>query len=198
MLTAWCSKDFEIFGVWKGTKVVFFSCVGDRKPTLTDEEESGSSTSSCEEPMRERHSSDTASAESPQAGQDQNQQNPVRKEDYDSSATETADERQTPEHYQGSATITPVNNDGQPRQNTSPLTVKDLMLNVIEFSLMKNAGSQQPQHPPTSGMAPTISSILNNDANDVTIVSEYNLANPPRPQRNDLSLAKLVTPLIGE
>lgn len=172
-------------------------CLGDRKPTLTDEEESGSSTSSCEEqPIRERHSSDTASAESPQAAPDQ-PQNPARKEDYDSSATETADERQTPEHYQGSATITPVNNDGQPRQNTSPLTVKDLMLNVIEFSLMKNPGAQQTQHPPTSGMAPTISSILNNDANEVTIIGEYNLNNQPRQQRNDLSLAKLVTPLIG-
>lgn len=172
-------------------------CLGDRKPTLTDEEESGSSTSSCEEqPIRERHSSDTASAESPQAICDQ-PQNPAKKEDYDSSATETADERQTPEHYQGSATITPVNNDGQPRQNTSPLTVKDLMLNMIEISLMKNAGAQQPQHPPTSGLTPTISSILNNDANEVTIVSEYNLNSQPRPQRNDISLAKLVTPLIG-
>lgn len=45
----------------------FEACLGDRKPQLTDEEESGSSTSSCEEPIRERHSSDTASAESPPA-----------------------------------------------------------------------------------------------------------------------------------
>lgn len=171
------------------------SCLGDRKPTLTDEEESGSSTSSCEEPMRDRHSSDTASAaESPPVTQNQNQ-NPIKKEDYDSSATETADEAQTPDHYQGSATITPVTNDGQLRQNSSPLSVKDLVLNVIEFQLMKNPGNQQIQTPPTSGMAPTISSILNNDSNEVTIVSEYNL--PQRPPRSDLSLAKLVTPLIG-
>jgi hypothetical protein len=168
---------------------------GDRKPTLTDEEESGSSTSSCEEPMRDRHSSDTASAaESPPVVQNQTQ-NPTKKEDYDSSATETADEAQTPDHYQGSATITPVTNDGQLRQNSSPLSVKDLVLNVIELQLMKNPGGQI-QNPPTSGMAPTISSILNNDSNEVTIVSEYSL-NPQRPPRNDLSLAKLVTPLIG-
>lgn len=96
-----------------------------------------------------------------------------------------------------SATITPVNSDGQPRQNSSPKTVKDLMLNVIEISLMKNAGSQNPHNPPTSGIAPTISSILNNDSNEVTIVSEYNLNNQHRPQRNDLNIAKLLTPLIG-
>lgn len=181
------------------------NCLGDRKPTLTDEEESGSSTSSCEEPIRdrERHSSDTASAaESPPViGQGQNQ-NPVKKEDYDSSATETADEAQTPDHYQGSATITPVTNDGQPRQNTSPLSVKDLVLNVIEISLMKNPGGQQqtPNPPASGGMAPTISSILNNDSNEVTIVSEYNLNNSNNQQRqprSDISIAKMVTPLIG-
>ncbi|KAK9751775.1 hypothetical protein QE152_g4752 [Popillia japonica] len=171
------------------------SCLGDRKPTLTDEEESGSSTSSCEEPLRERHSSDTVSAESPPVNHEQ-PANPARKEDYDSSATETADEGQTPDHYQGTATITPVNPDGQTRQNTSPLTVKDLMLNVIERSLKKPSGPQQPQLLLSSGMAPTISSILN-DSNEVTIVSEYNLNNqPPRSQRNEISIAKL-TPLIG-
>ncbi|KAL3271042.1 hypothetical protein HHI36_021542 [Cryptolaemus montrouzieri] len=190
-------------------------CLGDRKPTLTDEEESGSSTSSCEEqPVttlrtgtvteRERHSSDTASAESPPAISGPSQA-PIKKEDYDSSATETADEAQTPDHYQGSATITPVAADGQPRQNASPLSVKDLVLNVIEFSLMKNAGNQpQNQNPPTSGITPTISSILNNDSNEVTIVSEYNLNNSQqqgvvqqRQVRNDMNIAKLVTPLIG-
>lgn len=177
-------------------------CLGDRKPTLTDEEESGSSTSSCEEPMRERHSSDTASAESPPVLQEPNQQLPIKKEDYDSSATETADEGQPPDHYQSSATITVVNSDGQnSRQNSSPLTVKDLMFNVIELSVMKTAGAQsQVQHPPTSGLAPTISSILNNDSNEVTIVSEYNLNNmqpPVRTTRNELSITKLVTPLIA-
>ncbi|XP_044763317.1 nuclear receptor corepressor 1 isoform X1 [Coccinella septempunctata] len=195
------------------------SCLGDRKPTLTDEEESGSSTSSCEDqPVttlrstavaeRERHSSDTASAaESPPAMAGSSQV-PIKKEDYDSSATETADEAQTPDHYQGSATITPVVADGQPRQNASPLSVKDLVLNVIEFSLMKNPGNQQQgQNPPTSsGITPTISSILEQDLNDVTIVSEYSLNSQQQQQsvvqqqrqvRNDMNIAKLVTPLIG-
>lgn len=192
------------------------SCLGDRKPTLTDEEESGSTTSSCEDqPVttlrttsvteRERHSSDTASAaESPPALAGSSQV-PIKKEDYDSSATETADEAQTPDHYQGSATITPVVPDGQPRQNASPLSVKDLVLNVIEFSLMKNPGNQQQnQNPPTSGIAPTISSILEQDhLNDVSIINEYSLNTPQqsvvqqRQVRNDMNIAKLVTPLIG-
>lgn len=181
-------------------------CLGeDRKPTLSTDEESGSSTSSCEESLLDgdRHSSDTASAaESPPVqGSGDNQ---AKKVDYDSSATETADEAQTPDHYQGSATITPVTNDGQSRQNAS-LSVKDLVLNMIEISLMKNTGSQQPmQNPPTSGITPTISSILNSDSNEVTIVSEYNLNNlnnqPQRPQaqqRPDINIAKLVNPLIA-
>lgn len=75
------------------------------------------------------------------------------------------------------------------------------MFNVIELSVMKTAGAQpQSQHPPTSGLAPTISSILNNDSNEVTIVSEYNLNNmqpPVRTARNELSITKLVTPLIA-
>nr|XP_022902723.1 uncharacterized protein LOC111415336 [Onthophagus taurus] len=195
------------------------SCLGDRKPTLTDEEESGSSTSSCEEPVsggRERHSSDTVSAESPPVNHENREKNPTRKEDYDSSATETADEGQTPDHYQGSATITPVHPDGQRQIITSPITVKDMMLKVIERSLKKTSSGQQPQQPPGApggpviGMAPTISSILN-DSNEVTIVSEYTLPNQPQSrqqqllqsshhpqqqQRNEISIDKL-TPLIG-
>lgn len=174
-------------------------CLGDRKPTLTDEEESGSSTSSCEEPMRERHSSDTASAESPQAAGVEQPVNAVRKEDYDSSATETADERQTPEqHYQGSATITLVNSDGQARQETSEYTtVSDIMHNVIEFQLTKKSGGQPVQRTLPSNSEPTLSSILKEDLNEITIVGEYNVnGQQPRTQRNDLSLAKLVSPLI--
>ncbi|XP_076255294.1 nuclear receptor corepressor smrter isoform X3 [Rhynchophorus ferrugineus] len=187
------------------------NCLGDRKPTLTDEEESGSSTSSCEEPMREqeRHSSDTASAaESPPVLQGTSQ-NAVKKEDYDSSATETADEAQTPDHYQ-SATITPVANDYQACSAPTPLSVKELVMNVIEISLNKNSGVQQPGQVQGSGMAPTISSILNNDSNEVTIVSEYNLnsipnrSQPPLQPRADISLTKLantigatITPVSG-
>ncbi|XP_050513281.1 uncharacterized protein LOC114330824 isoform X1 [Diabrotica virgifera virgifera] len=174
-------------------------CLGeDRKPALSTDEESGSSTSSCEENLidGDRHSSDTASAAESPPVQSSND-GTIKKIDYDSSATETADEAQTPDQFQGAATITPVSNDGQ------PLSVKDLVLNVIEFSLMKNPGGQQTQNPPSSGMAPTISSILNNDSNEVTIVSEYNLNNinnqqrQQLQQRSDINLAKLVTPLIG-
>ncbi|CAG9833249.1 unnamed protein product [Diabrotica balteata] len=174
-------------------------CLGeDRKPALSTDEESGSSTSSCEENLidGDRHSSDTASAAESPPVQSSND-SIIKKIDYDSSATETADEAQTPDQFQGAATITPVSNDGQ------PLSVKDLVLNVIEFSLMKNPGGQQTQNPPSSGMAPTISSILNNDSNEVTIVSEYNLNNinnqqrQQLQQRSDINLAKLVTPLIG-
>lgn len=126
-------------------------------------------------------------------------QGPTRKEDYDSSATETADEGQTPDHYQGSATITVVNSDGQPRPgNSSPMTVKDLMSNVIELQLMKNSAGTAQSHPPVSGMTPTISSILNIDSPDVTIIREYNLNNQqPTTSRSELSLATLVTPLIA-
>lgn len=148
---------------------------------------------------RERHSSDTASAESPPA-QPEQPQGPARKEDYDSSATETADEGQTPDHYQGSATITVVNSDGQSRTgNSSPMTVKDLMSNVIELQLMKNPGGTAQSHPPTGGMTPTISSILNIDSPDVTIIREYNLnSQPQQPQTSkaEINLATLVTPFI--
>ncbi|CAH0549000.1 unnamed protein product [Brassicogethes aeneus] len=197
------------------------SCLGDRKPTLTDEEESGSSTSSCEEPPnRDRHSSDTASAaESPPVLTGNGQPTNVKKEDYDSSATETADEAVTPDTYQGSATITAVgaapcdpsssssSAAAAARANASPLSVKDLVLNVIESQLKKNPGSRDANPtPPTSVVIPTISSILNStDSNDVTIVSEYSLGGQQQQQqqqaagrnaRQDLNLAKL-KPLIG-
>lgn len=177
------------------------ACLGDRKPQLTDDDESGSSTSSCEEPInRERHSSDTASAESPPVQQEPVQGAPQRKEDYDSSATETADEGQTPDHYQSSATITVVNSDGQRQEDSSPMTVKDLMSNVIELQLKKNPGGMSQNHQHTTGGTPTISSILNIDSNDVTIIREYNLNSQPQQpttSRSEINLATLVTPLIA-
>ncbi|XP_060534175.1 uncharacterized protein LOC132706710 [Cylas formicarius] len=185
-------------------------CLGDRKPTLTDEEESGSSTSSCEEPLRERHSSDTTSAaESPPVSQGQGQ-GATKKEDYDSSATETADEAQTPDHYQ--ATITPVSNDYQARPNTSPLSVKELVMNELLMNVIEKSLNKNPQNVAGGGgaIAPTISSILNNDSNEVTIVSEYNLGGVARTQpartttAADISLTKLantigatITPVSG-
>lgn len=61
--------------------------------------------------------------------------------------------------------------------NTNPLTVKDLMLGVIEMQLKRNAhspaGTSGSSIPVSSG-TPTISSILKTDhRNDITFVREY-------------------------
>ncbi|KAG8281125.1 Gei-8p [Homalodisca vitripennis] len=154
----------------------------ERKPSLTDEEESGSTTSSCDEMagMAVLGDSDTASAGSPthidgaqkeksmeegkeqlaESGMTMAERDSVgppsliaQKEDYDSSAT-TADEGQGGGELEGS----------RPAQggatDSSPLTVKDIMLGVIEMQLMKNQAqvSSAPTGPP-----PTISSILKTD-----------------------------------
>lgn len=148
----------------------------ERKPVLTDEEESGSSTSSCEEISdinpRERLSSDTTSANSPPETSETNQPElRPTKPDYDSSATETADEGQTVEeqkqNYSQQATITVVNGPTptmlqvgvRGTENTSPMTVKDLMLNVIEKQLMKNQPGISTSHPPPTSVS--ISSVSN-------------------------------------
>ncbi|KAK6640723.1 hypothetical protein RUM44_012420 [Polyplax serrata] len=171
----------------------------DRKPAVTDEEESGSSTSSCDEmPPGPHDSSDTASACSPGRGAESI--GPAGKEvmlrppettvtceprpekDYDSSATETADEGQgggdgenTYPHLPGTS-ITAVPPGGQhhhhhhsQQQNgpisSPPRTVKDLMANVIEKSLMKTPGVSVSCSAP-----PTISSILKTDHRDLAFV----------------------------
>lgn len=73
--------------------------------------------------------------------------------------------------------------------NTNPLTVKDLMLGVIEMQLKRNPNS--PANPgsssvPISSGTPTISSILNTDhRNDITFVREYkHSANMPQATPN--------------
>ncbi|XP_025835153.1 mediator of RNA polymerase II transcription subunit 15-like isoform X1 [Agrilus planipennis] len=76
------------------------------------------------------------------------------------------------------------------------------MSNVIEITLKKTGAPQQAPNAnvvSVANMAPTISSILNNDSNEVTIVSEYNLnsAQVPRSARNEVSIMKLVPPLIA-
>ncbi|XP_054281476.1 uncharacterized protein LOC128999132 isoform X3 [Macrosteles quadrilineatus] len=148
----------------------------ERKPSLTDEEESGSSTSSCDEMsgMALLADSDTASAGSPShahahgemkeegrkkeetkdEGATANSEPPTltaHKEDYDSSATETADEGQGAGEMEGRS-------QAPPTTASSPLTVKDIMLGVIEMQLMKNQAAAG-----GSGPAPTISSILKTD-----------------------------------
>lgn len=61
--------------------------------------------------------------------------------------------------------------------NTNPLTVKDLMLGVIEMQLKRNPNSPAntgSSSVPISSGTPTISSILNTDhRNDITFVREY-------------------------
>ncbi|XP_044739658.1 uncharacterized protein LOC123301011 isoform X2 [Chrysoperla carnea] len=181
----------------------------ERKPVLTDEEESGSSTSSCEEiteiNSRERLSSDTTSANSPPETSGINQPD-IRptKPDYDSSATETADEGQAVEVEQrqnySQATITVVNGPVNPVQvrgaeNASPMTVKDLMLNVIEKQLMKNQGGNNPpvSGVNVSGITPTISSILKSETQDITFVREFKSrpTQPNQPTQDNTSLATL-------
>ncbi|XP_018902999.2 uncharacterized protein Smr isoform X4 [Bemisia tabaci] len=183
----------------------------ERKPALTDEEESGSSTSTCDYEINPGLlDSDTASASSPQrlsvsedkvpsvessapesstltssdklpledrlsnspattaptslnqAAATQESEStltnrPLNKEDYDSSATETADE----------GVGETSGNGGDKPASTSPLTVKDLLSNVIEMQLMKNqlggSGSQPPLPAGQQSIPPTISSILKMD-----------------------------------
>lgn len=246
----------------------------DMKPVLTDEEESGSSTSSCDE-TTELHNSDTASAESPNhpiaqsKSESDNMNEPmildginaspvfpaimlpgqmledksrllgmpplpcsdnltsptilsqpppmglsqppskiiVTKDEYDSSATETADEEnesptnrqspkvlsitqnQSPYPSQTTITVVPGNQHNGPVQNlqvqgqsrldsNSPLTVRDVMLNVIERTLMKKGPSmppqqqlnnnQQQQQKPSNIVQPK-----NDSRNDITFVREY-------------------------
>ncbi|EEB13721.1 hypothetical protein Phum_PHUM254210 [Pediculus humanus corporis] len=168
----------------------------DRKPAVTDEEESGSSTSSCDEmPAGNHDSSDTASACSPNRGTDalsvpagkdettvlrppepQVTNEPRPEKDYDSSATETADEGQgggesenTYPHLPGTS-ITAVPSTGHQQQQNGPIpspprTVKDLMANVIEKSLMKTPGVTVSCSAP-----PTISSILKSNHKDLSFV----------------------------
>ncbi|XP_034945061.1 uncharacterized protein Smr isoform X3 [Chelonus insularis] len=231
----------------------YYQSLGEeRRPCLTDEEESGSSTSSCDE-LAVHDSSDTASAGSPAntissstpvslvttgapknavfppensatdlrisvvppsttasssqptstaAGQSTN-----NREDYDSSATETADEGQgNAELENSSVTVQPITTSAsaviQPQQppvqpapqpplpehspplsasSINPLTVKDLMLGVIEMQLKRNINSPAaPPPPPPPGSSAvssgtsTMSNILKSDhRNDITFVREF-------------------------
>ncbi|XP_011313369.1 nuclear receptor corepressor 1 isoform X2 [Fopius arisanus] len=225
----------------------YYQSLGEeRRPCLTDEEESGSSTSSCDE-MAVHDSSDTASAGSPantissstpgsmgpstatgtikSSSFPQENTADIRislvpptpatsgpqqpttagghttnnREDYDSSATETADEGQggadvenanstAPSTTTTTSTSTilqsqtasqlqqstqreqpPPGHSPPSTSNANPLTVKDLMFDVIEMQLKRNPNSTS-----TSSVTPTISSILKTDhRNDITFVREY-------------------------
>ncbi|XP_011702384.1 PREDICTED: nuclear receptor corepressor 1, partial [Wasmannia auropunctata] len=234
----------------------YYASLGEeRRPCLTDEEESGSSTSSCDE-LAVHDSSDTASAGSPATNitgsnaassgtaatssslptihfQRSNEQKLGEKlsdiavvslvppsshqssssgtatasggrEDYDSSATETADEGQGGADLDNGSVVvtltTPISNATSLQQqnqqqsqhpqpppivhsppsttsNSNPLTVKDLMLGVIEMQLKRTSNSPADggsSSAPNSSSTPTISSILKTDPrNDITYVRGY-------------------------
>ncbi|XP_029663712.1 protein split ends-like isoform X2 [Formica exsecta] len=143
------------------------------------------------------------------------------REDYDSSATETADEGQGGADLDNGSVVVTMTASGnatslqqqsqhqQPppatahsppstTSNSNPLTVKDLMLGVIEMQLKRtpnspadNGGSSAPN----SSGTPTISSILKTDhRNDITYVRGYkpssSMTNTALPNR-DTNLATL-------
>ncbi|XP_024867406.1 uncharacterized protein LOC112451782 [Temnothorax curvispinosus] len=254
----------------------YYASLGEeRRPCLTDEEESGSSTSSCDE-LAVHDSSDTASAGSPtmtssnaaSSGTTATSSLPMSfqrsteqklgeklsdisvvslvppgsshqssssgtatatsggREDYDSSATETADEGQGGADLDnGSVVVTLTTSSSnttslqqqsqqqsqhpQPppivhsppstTSNSNPLTVKDLMLGVIEMQLKRAPNCPPPDgggsSAPNSSSTPTISSILKTDhRNEITYVRGYksssNMANTALSNR-DTNLATL-------
>lgn len=174
----------------------------DLSTSSCDEREGGSDTASAESPKigippnlikEEASITETNNAQAtvktslkderllPPLGQPPRKQKTV--EEYDSSATETADEenesspgnRQSPKvlHYPSQTTITMIPSSMQngPRDgHSSELNVRDVMLNVIERSL--KSGQQQPPAKPmsvgTMGKAPMIDSRA-----DVTYMREY-------------------------
>lgn len=115
-------------------------------------------------------------------------------EEYDSSATETADEenetspgnRQSPKVLlyppnQTTITMVPSSMQNGPRDSMHPeLNVRDVMLNVIERSLKTG---QQPPPPPKSSISKP--NMMDSRA-DITFVREY---------RNDLSKPSLISNL---
>ncbi|XP_018044022.1 PREDICTED: uncharacterized protein LOC108684288 isoform X1 [Atta colombica] len=140
------------------------------------------------------------------------------REDYDSSATETADEGQGGADMDNSSvvvTLTTSNSNTTSLQqhpqpppivhsppsttsNSNPLTVKDLMLGVIEMQLKRTPNSPADgggSSAPNNSGTPTISSILKTDhRNDITYVRGYksspNIANTTLSNR-DTNLATL-------
>jgi len=92
----------------------------------------------------------------------------------------------------------PIVHSPPPTNNSNPLTVKDLMLGVIEMQLKRNPNSPADNggsSAPNSSGTPTISSILKTDhRNDITYVRGYksssNIANAALSSR-DSNLATL-------
>lgn len=206
----------------------------ERHEAVTDGDESDLSTSSGDE---REGTSDTASAESPnntlpsippkeeiliQDTVDKIDErllpplnHPPRKhkttEEYDSSATETADEenesspanRQSPKVlvYSNQATITMVpsttttattiQQNGPREPAPSPMNVQDMVMNVIERSL-KTAGGP-PKTGPIRLMKPA---QINDNRSDITFVREYRNEPPlpPSPQQQQQPIVQQTKP----
>lgn len=156
----------------------------EQKPALTDEEESGSSTSSCDETNLVLCDSDTQSAPSPtntlpqlspphdttsppqakltaKESRDNDNENSIRstvvKEDYDSSATETADEGIGGTAENESNVMQHSNSESEKKDKiVTDLSVSDILSDVIEKQFTKEHSNREKEN----GSMPTISSIL--------------------------------------
>lgn len=156
----------------------------EQKPALTDEEESGSSTSSCDETNLVLCDSDTQSAPSPtntlpqtspfmrettspsqvkliikesHADNESSMRSTVVKEDYDSSATETADEGIGGTAENESNVLQHSNNESEKKEKiVADISVSDIVSDVIEKRITK----EHPNREKENGSMPTISSIL--------------------------------------
>lgn len=142
----------------------------EQKPALTDEEESGSSTSSCDETNLVLCDSDTQSAPSPTNTLPQisptretsspshvkliaketrtDNENTIRsaavKEDYDSSATETADEGIGGTAENESNVLQHSNNETEKKEKiVSDLSVSDILSDVIEKQFTKELSNRE-------------------------------------------------------
>lgn len=132
---------------------------------MTDEEESGSSTSSCDETNLVLCDSDTQSAPSPtntlpqtspsmgettspsqakliikesQADNESSMRSTIVKEDYDSSATETADEGIGGTAENESNVLQHSNNESEKKEKiVSDISVSDIVSDVIEKRITK-------------------------------------------------------------
>lgn len=151
--------------------MIYFKANGsEQKPALTDEEESGSSTSSCDETNLVLCDSDTQSAPSPTntlprtsptretttppqvnlstkevpVENESNSRATVVKEDYDSSATETADEGIGGTAENESNVLQHSNKEFEKKEkNVSDITVSDILSDVIEKQFTKEHSNRE-------------------------------------------------------
>lgn len=114
------------------------------------------------------------------------------------SSQQQSQQRQSQQQPQQQQQQPPPSHSPSTTSNANPLTVKDLMLGVIEMQLKRNPNSPAntgSSSVPISSGTPTISSILNTDhRNDITFVREYkhttNMSQAPT-QNRESNLATL-------